>query len=226
MNPAREAFLQRVRLAVATGNRAGTAPRLEPRGGVGYQGAGADPVAHFREELTAVGGSVHLVPNVVAAADAVVEIVQAKGARRVIIGPGTHVDPLGLPDRLRGLGLEVITPDVLTEETARDPLFAADLGITGVDYLIAETGSLVLKARPGEPRSGSLLPPVHVAVADRSQLLPDLFDLFEPATRLPRTALPSCVSIITGPSKTGDIELELVTGVHGPGEVHVVLLTG
>ena len=68
--------------------------------------------------------------------------------------------------------------------------------------------------------SASLLPPVHIAVADVDQLLPDLFDLFG---RLSRQELPACVSLITGPSKTGDIELKLVTGVHGPGEVHVVL---
>ena len=67
----------------------------------------------------------------------------------------------------------------------------------------------------------SLLPPVHIAVADRSQLLPDLFDLFR---QLPPEEMPSCVSLITGPSKTGDIELRLVTGVHGPGEIHVVLI--
>ena len=102
--------------------------------------------------------------------------------------------------------------------------FAADVSITGVDYLIAETGSLICVTRADDPRSLSLLPPVHIVVADRSQLWPDLFDLFE---RLPdpQSGMPSCVAIITGPSKTGDIELRLVTGVHGPGEVHVVLVT-
>ncbi len=96
------------------------------------------------------------------------------------------------------------------------------MGITGVDYLVAETGSVVLASRPGQPRSLSLLPPVHVAVAGRSQVLPDLFDLFE--GRWSKEELPSGLSIITGPSKTGDIELRLVTGVHGPGAIHVVLV--
>ena len=72
----------------------------------------------------------------------------------------------------------------------------------------------------GTAASLSLLPPIHVAVADRSQLLSDLFDLFE----VPSAEPPSCLSLITGPSKTGDIELRLVTGVHGPGEIHVVLI--
>jgi L-lactate dehydrogenase complex protein LldG len=75
-------------------------------------------------------------------------------------------------------------------------------------------------SRPEQPRSLSLLPPIHVAVAERRQLLPDLFDLFE----INKGELPACLSIITGPSKTGDIELRLVTGVHGPGEIHVILI--
>jgi L-lactate dehydrogenase complex protein LldG len=70
-----------------------------------------------------------------------------------------------------------------------------------------------------------LLPPVHIAIAWRSQILPDLFDLFPSGAAGAQEAdLPSCWSLITGPSKTGDIELRLVTGVHGPGEVYVVLI--
>ena len=81
-----------------------------------------------------------------------------------------------------------------------------------------------MESSPAEPRSLSLLPPLHIAVAGRDQILPDLFDLFAPGRRSNQPGLPSCLSLITGPSKTGDIELRLVTGVHGPGEVHVVLI--
>src|SRR5204863_1255 len=103
--------------------------------------------------------------------------------------------------------------------------FAADLGVSGIFWAIAETGSLIMASRPADPRSLSLLPPVHIAVVGSDQLLPDLFDLFvelEPS----KSQLPACLSIITGPSKTGDIELKLVTGVHGPGELHVILIAG
>ena len=92
----------------------------------------------------------------------------------------------------------------------------------GVDHVIAETGTLVLNTRREQPRSASLLPPIHIAVAHRDQVVPDLFDLFE--GRAFASGLPACVSLITGPSKTGDIELKLVTGVHGPGELHLVLV--
>jgi L-lactate utilization protein LutC len=219
MTSARDSFLQRVRQAVAEGNRAGGAAPIPERGGVGYQGAGSDPVARFRDELSAAGGTLHAVPDAPAATAKVLELVAAKAARRALVGRGSVIDRLALPDRLRAIGVEVATPEALPSDNERDTLFAADIGVTGVDYLIAETGSVAVLARPEEPRSLSLLPPVHVAVADRAQLLPDLFDLF---AALP--AMPSCLSLITGPSKTGDIELRLVTGVHGPGEVHVVFI--
>src|SRR5262249_40234407 len=129
------------------------------------------------------------------------------------------LDRLDLPGRLRAAGVEVAPADALPPGGERDTLFAADVGISGVDYLVAETGSVAILAQPQEPRSLSLLPPVHVAVADRAQLLPDLFGLFAALS-----AMPSCPSLITGPSKTGDIELRLVTGVHGPGELHVIFI--
>lgn len=219
MTTGRDAFLQRVREAVAAGNRPGEAGARPERGRVGYQGAGADLMARFRYELTAAGGQLHLVADREGTVREIAAIAQARSARRILLGRGAFLDTLGLAGGLRALGLEVVSVDALAPQTSREPFFAADLGVSGVDYLIAETGTVVLLARPEEPRSLSLLPPIYVAVAQPSQLLPDLFDLFEE-----RTALPSCLTLITGPSKTGDIELRLVTGVHGPGEVHVVLV--
>jgi len=217
----RAEFLSRVRQAVRDGNRPGTAAPLPSRGTVGYQGAGSDPVAHCSAALTAAGGFPSVVPDRASAVARVLELVQAWAATRVLFSGGPFVDGLGLPERLRAVGVQVATVDQLTSETTKETFFAADVGISGVDYLVAETGSVVLLARPAAPRSVSLLPPVHIAVAERSQLLPDLFDLFD---RLAPGEMPSCLSLITGPSKTGDIELRLVTGVHGPGEIHVVLV--
>lgn len=224
MTSGRDAFLGRVRRALDQGNQPGDSSPVPSRDGAGYQGAGPDPVTRFIEELTAAGGNGYLVPDREAAAVQVLELVRAKAARRVLLGRGAFLDALVLPERLRALGLEVTMVDPHAVDD-RDPLFAADLGISGVDYLIAETGTVVLAARPEAPRSLSLLPPVHIAVAERCQLLPDLFDLFEPGLWQGTGGPPSCLSLITGPSKTGDIELRLVTGVHGPGEVHVILVT-
>jgi L-lactate utilization protein LutC len=220
---ARDAFLQRVREAVAAGNRAGDTAPLPERGTVGYQGAGPDPAARFCAELTAAGGHAHRAADPADAARQVRALVEAVPGRRVLLGRGPLLDGLALADPLRARGREVVHVDALIPATARDAFFAADVGITGVAYLIAETGTLVLLSGPDAPRSPSLLPPIHIAVAGTDQLLPDLFDLFAPHL-WPGGSPPSNVTLITGPSKTGDIELRLVTGVHGPGEVHVVLV--
>jgi L-lactate utilization protein LutC len=215
----RERFMQRVRRAVAAGNRAGAVPSRPQRDGVGHQGAGPDPVARFTAELTAAGGVCHVVADDPAAVAVVTGLVRERRAERVLLGGGPVVERLALAEPLLSLGATVWS--ATEAETGREAFFAADVGVGGVDYLVAETGTVVLRTRPEQPRSLSLLPPVHIAVADRGQLLPDLFDLFEvvgPAD------LPACLSLITGPSKTGDIELRLVTGVHGPGEIHVVLI--
>ena len=89
---------------------------------------------------------------------------------------------------------------------------------------MAETGTLALSSSKERERVASLLPPVHVAIVDRSQILPDLFDLFEAIEREYAGDLPSNLVLITGPSKTGDLELKLTTGVHGPGHWHVIVL--
>ncbi len=225
MTSARDAFLQRVREAVAAGNRAGAAAPPPERGTVGYQGAGPDPAARFCTELAAAGGHAHRAADADDAARQVLALVEHHGARRVLLGGGPVLDRLALADRLRGRGVEVVAVASLTPVTGRDAFFDADLGITGVAFLVAETGSLVMASGPDQPRSPSLLPPVHVAVAETAQLVPDLFDLFDPA-RWPGGGPPANLTLITGPSKTGDIELRLVTGVHGPGEVHVVLIGG
>jgi L-lactate dehydrogenase complex protein LldG len=223
MSSSRDAMLQRIRQAVAEGNRAGTTPALPARGSVGYQGAGSDLVLRFCERLTAAGGRPFVASSVDAAAARVLEIVQSKSARRILLGRGPVLDELDLPQRLSAVGLEIHLVDALNANR-RDTFFEADVGISGVAHAIAETGTLVMASQPENPRSLSLLPPVHVAVVRVNQLLADLFDLFADL-EVDKTRLPSCLTLITGPSKTGDIELKLVTGVHGPGEVHVVLLT-
>ncbi len=219
MNTTREQMLQRIRDAVIEGNRAGgSPPQIPERGQVGYQGAGADPVTRFGEAFTAAGGQLHVVANRTSAAEFILDLVRSRSIRRVLLGRGEVLDAVAVAEPLRAAGAETV--DFMAE---RSEWFTAEMGLSGVDYLIAETGSVVLASRHEHPRSLSLLPPLHIAVAERRQLLPDLFDLFSSmASRLEE--MPACLSVITGPSKTGDIELRLVTGVHGPGEIHVVLI--
>ena len=87
-------------------------------------------------------------------------------------------------------------------------------------YGLADTGSVVLFASPEEPRARSLLPEVHVSLLREERILPGLEELFAAVGH----DLPSSLAIVTGPSRSADIEQRLTIGVHGPREVHVVLL--
>ena len=225
MTSSRDAFLQRVREAVAAGNRPGSAAPFAERGVTGYQGAGTGPVAGFCDNFKAAGGHAQTVSSPAAAANAILKLVQGRGARRALLGEGAVLEELSLAERLKSASIEIDRVAQIDPESCREACFRADVGISGVDWLIAETGTIVIRAAVREPRSLSLLPPVHVAVATRSQIVADLFDLFDAlSSRSHSKGMPSCVTLITGPSKTGDIELQLVTGVHGPGEVYVVLI--
>ena len=222
MHGSREAFLGRVRQAVAEGNRAGGVPPLPARGVVGYQGAGADPVGRLRDELIAAGGQMHVVEDEAGAVSLIRLLLEDSKAERVLLGSGTLLDKLDLRTRLSP-AFTVLHVAALSPSEDRQAFFDADVGVSGVDFVVAETGTIVLSTRPDQPRSLSLLVPVHIAVAWREQITPDLFDLF---AAVGKAGLPACLSLITGPSKTGDIELKLVTGVHGPGVVHLVLIAG
>ncbi|HZZ77434.1 MAG TPA: LUD domain-containing protein, partial [Gemmataceae bacterium] len=173
----REAFLQRVRQAVAEGNRAGSAAPLPARGNVGYQGAGDDPVKRFCQELANAGGTGHYV-DATAVLPEIQAVLQRHAAKRILLTRGGMVESFGLADKLRTMGFEVcISND--GQQPTREEFFAADVGITNAYRLIAETGTVVVSSEPNEPRSASLLPPVHIALASCSQILPDLFDLFD-----------------------------------------------
>ncbi len=93
-------------------------------------------------------------------------------------------------------------------------------GVSTALYGLADTGSVVLAASPEEPRARSLLPEAHVTLLPEDRILPGLDELFAALG----DDLPSALAIVTGPSRSGDIEQKLSIGVHGPGEVHVVLL--
>ena len=154
-------------------------------------------------------------------------------ARSVVCSAHEAVNRLNLAERFEGTGIDLraakFSDDAGDRDRQREALrqraIEADLGVTGVDYAVAETGSCVLLAREGVSRLVSLLPPVHVAVVERGQVLPSLDELFA-LRRQSHLAGDggSYMNIITGPSRSADIEQTLVTGVHGPGEVHMVLV--
>ncbi len=224
----REDFMDRIRQATAAGRAYQVALNPLATAEQSYVGGGSDPVATFLMEWRAVGGFGERVPHAAAVWEYLAQFLAKHTVRSVLIWRHPVLEELGVAGWLTARGLEVLCWDDLEALPAaerRARTFAADLGITGVDWAVAETGSLVVCARPGgRGRSVSLLPPRHVAICKASQIVPDLFDLFqELGVESTTHGLPSNVTLITGPSKTGDIQLKLTTGVHGPGEVHVVV---
>lgn len=152
------------------------------------------------------------------------------GVKRVVRSAHEVFGQFPLDAALMDLGLAV-TPVVRgesrPEESLRQEMADAGMGITGADYAVAETGSVVLLPRRGLSRLVSLLPPVHLALVRPQEVvdtLDDLFLLLRLTHRQQGGELGSYLNFITGPSRTADIEQTLVVGVHGPKEVHLVLL--
>lgn len=183
-------------------------------------------VERFVRELEAVGGVVYRSDSAAQARDAVLRILDEHQAKRVIRGNTAAMKDLTIDAALADAGMEVTVAD-LGDEAKRDALreasFVADAGITSVDYAVAETGTLALLTRRGQGRCVSLLPPVHIAVLRADAIVLELAALFERLTA--DGEMPSALTFVTGPSRTGDIELVLTMGVHGPKELHLVLVS-
>ena len=163
-----------------------------------------------------------------------VERIGAAGAQ-VIEASGEGAVPAALEKLLSRLGADrvAVSGDSLAKHAleslstlvsgeTREELFECDAGVTGAQMAIAETGTLVLLSDVDRHRLTSLVPEVHIALVARDTVVPTLDDA------LGRVAArdggpPRCVTFISGPSRTADIELELVVGVHGPRELHVIL---
>jgi hypothetical protein len=134
--------------------------------------------------------------------------------------------PAGLGAALRVAGIVRLDPGVPADPTLRRARLAelgrAAVGLTGALAGLADTGTLALLSGPTRPRLASLLPPVHLALVAKSAIYPTMAAFFAAHPTAVREA--SNLVFVTGPSRTADIEQTLTLGVHGPREVHVVLV--
>ena len=146
-----------------------------------------------------------------------VEYLRASNCRRIALPVSPLLEKVEIPSRLRDAGFEVKRWDAMT----LDELYDFDCSVTDVYSAVAETGSLVMRVSAGHGRALSLVPPIHIAILEPKNFVPDLVDLFE---KLSVEGTGSAVSIVTGPSKTSDIEMHLVVGVHGPCKVQLFVL--
>ena len=222
----RNAFLDRIREATARGRAHRVAINPDANAQAAYVGGGDDLVATFLAEWIAVGGRGERVRGHDAAREFLVTFLETCRPAAAIRWSHPLLERLEIDRLLAEHQIAVRCWSDLAREGAAErwsAAFAADLGITSVDWAIAETGTLALCSLPAQGRVVSLLPATYLAILEPAQIVPDLFDLFE-SLETHKADLPSNVALVTGPSKTGDIELKLTTGVHGPGNVHVLVV--
>lgn len=211
MSNAREEILGAVRANLRTAAR----PEL-PGTRTPFALLERERVERFFALLARVGARGESVAEPSAAARRVTELLAERQVRRLIVSDAPELAPLAAalpPDLVR-----------LAPDAPRAELFAADAGLTTAQWGIAETGTLVLEAARERHRLASLLPAFHVALLPRSRLLGTLGEAFARLQTPGGAPRSRTITFVTGPSRTADIELELVVGVHGPKFLHVLLL--
>jgi L-lactate dehydrogenase complex protein LldG len=233
---ARELMLDRVRKALGrpdTGSIVTPLPPLDLTG-VMPPVAPEDYQAKFEGEWEKVAGVAYRVASK-AELESVFEVILALAETHAVTLSGNPLlAELGIADQLSSLNKFVTSWDGGEGITGKDSLsdftkasFAAGAGITGVDFVLAESGTLVLSSATEGVQVASLASPIHIALYRRSQLVGSLD---EGLAKLPLSSSPKrptagrSVVFITGTSRTADIEQILIRGVHGPREVHAILV--
>lgn len=179
----------------------------------------------FSRNLREETGVVHRVPDNPGALDQLTEIAEEEGLKTVLVSEDDVVATLNLSDWGKINRVRVLTAGMFpSRDSYKDVAFAeADAGITGADFAVAESGTLVLVHDPKQSRLISLAPILHIAIVPAERVVA----VYEDAIRRifdQRRNLPSQISFITGPSTTADIESTLFKGMHGPKKIHVILV--
>lgn len=169
-------------------------------------------IEHFLREIEKLSGvSRRLAPAGVRASLA--NLVEEQEIRKATLWATPLLKQLGVAEQLGALGVEIIPPNVDKHRIAE-----CDLGVTEVDFILPETGTLVLRSSVEKPRAVSLAPRVHLAIVTPTALRADMHEVFAEARDS------NYLVFITGPSRTADIELTVTLGVHGPRNLYVWML--
>ena len=187
------------------------------------------------EAMATAGWNVHRAETMEDVGDMIAGICRDIGAEKALRSGHEVLDEALIDLALERAGVELrdmTLNDEMSEEERnamrsehREEVFRTNVGITGGDYVVAETGTLVIHPKKGVSRLISLAPPVHIAVIKRGQVLPSLDELFLlEHVELNSGERHAAMNLISGPSRTGDIEATIVHGIHGPVETHVVLV--
>jgi L-lactate dehydrogenase complex protein LldG len=181
-----------------------------------------DPASRFIEELEALGGHGKRVGNLDEAREYVLRLAREREAKLLVRWDVDELEDLGVDAPLGEDGVEVVVWRDL--EDFRGVAGKADIGLSTAAWAIAETGTLVLEGGAGKGRTVTLLPPTYVAVVPVEKILSTVPEAIEKYAGLAANGLPANVCFHTGPSRSGDIEMSLFVGMHGPGDVHVILV--
>jgi L-lactate dehydrogenase complex protein LldG len=180
-----------------------------------------DLITMFCDRAASVGMHVDRIT-----ADELVDQIVAKlvelDAKWIVVGFDSLDQADALNNAIEAADIQIV--NWLAGGATMDVQFDTDVGVTDVHAALAETGSLICNVDAKHSRGLSLIPPVHIAIVGARQILPDMLDYFATQHDATGIALPSSQAIISGPSKTADIEGQLVTGVHGPGKVFVYVV--
>lgn len=184
-------------------------------------------LARFTTEFKNLLGEPFVVEGDEAACDKVLELLKSHNATDILAWDFKHIPVQGLEAAIKSNDITIHQPEMHDEfraetlETIRD----AQVGLTGVDVAIAATGTLVVSTGPGKGRIPTVLAPVHIAVVTLEQIVPQLEDWVaqQRANGLADLTTSANICFISGPSRTGDIEMQMILGVHGPGKVQVVV---
>jgi len=183
----------------------------------------------FTAELTKISGTVVALPAGQVAAWLLGQLAEHQTSD-LLAWQAADLPVPGLLEALVAGGIHLVDPVLPHTEPGRSAALErvekVTFGLTGADAGFAETGTVALTAGPGRPRLASLSVRTHVALLDPRRLYPSwaAWLMAEGAGANARLAGSSNVTLITGPSRTGDIEMTLTVGVHGPGEMIVVLV--
>jgi L-lactate dehydrogenase complex protein LldG len=190
-----------------------------------------DLAAQFAEELARLEGHAHRCADAEEALETIRSILLGHAAKEAITWNIDQVDLPGLDALLDSLGVRALDGQIREGGLDRDrqlqELASAQVCISGADLAIAESGTLLLRSGAGRARLASLLAPVHIAVLQAGAIVRGLgaaLALLQARHGPDIFADSSNLTLISGPSRTGDIEQTLVLGAHGPREIHVVIV--
>lgn len=189
-------------------------------------------VETFRKEFELVSGEFHFCDSGTAVIQALTQLIQSSASSTVAVSGHPICTRLSIAESLQAQlpSIKFLLEDVESENSfdrtrLRNSMAQVQLSITGAEYLIAESGTIVSVAGPQASRQISLLPSIHVVLATPQQISPNMADLFLEIQRTHGTKLPgSALTFITGPSRTADIEKVLIKGVHGPMRLVLIMV--